>query len=166
VQQRVSTDTSVQRAKLRSPVPSRGRAGGARDFRCSARRITHKDEVEDAPKEILASQGPYVLEVLVPYQEHVLPMIPSGDTVRDIIRAGEGGERGRRHPEGHGQIELARLCVKAVAINQLYQASRSSPDVGATLPERSKPLSIGVSGQVGRNVARLRGRAAFSHGGP
>jgi len=25
--------------------------------------------------------------VLIPYQEHVLPMIPSGGTVRDIIKS-------------------------------------------------------------------------------
>jgi acetolactate synthase I/II/III large subunit len=28
-----------------------------------------------------------VLDIEVPYQEHVLPMIPSGMTVRDIIKA-------------------------------------------------------------------------------
>jgi acetolactate synthase-1/2/3 large subunit len=27
-----------------------------------------------------------VLDVEVPYQEHVLPMIPAGMTVRDLIR--------------------------------------------------------------------------------
>ena len=32
-------------------------------------------------------QSPFVLDVIVPYQEHVLPMIPSGMTVRDIIKA-------------------------------------------------------------------------------
>ena len=36
---------------------------------------------------MLDSKGPYVLDVLVPYQEHVLPMIPGGMTVRDIIKA-------------------------------------------------------------------------------
>jgi acetolactate synthase-1/2/3 large subunit len=30
--------------------------------------------------------GPYVLNVHVPYQEHVLPMIPAGMTVRDLIK--------------------------------------------------------------------------------
>jgi acetolactate synthase I/II/III large subunit len=49
--------------------------------------LDQKDEVEDALHEMLDSQGPYVLEVLVPYQEHVLPMIPSGHMVRDIIKA-------------------------------------------------------------------------------
>jgi acetolactate synthase-1/2/3 large subunit len=34
---------------------------------------------------MLAHNGPYLLDVICPYQEHVLPMIPSGKTVRDII---------------------------------------------------------------------------------
>jgi len=29
--------------------------------------------------------GPFLLDVEVPYQEHVLPMIPSGQSVHDII---------------------------------------------------------------------------------
>jgi ubiquinone/menaquinone biosynthesis C-methylase UbiE len=35
--------------------------------------------------------------------------------------------------EGAGRPELAPLCVWSSAINQLYQANRLSPDVGATL---------------------------------
>ena len=34
---------------------------------------------------MIAYDGPFVLDVVVPYQEHVLPMIPGGKTVRDII---------------------------------------------------------------------------------
>jgi acetolactate synthase-1/2/3 large subunit len=34
---------------------------------------------------MLAYDGPYLLDVICPYQEHVLPMIPSGRTVREII---------------------------------------------------------------------------------
>ena len=41
----------------------------------------------DALEEMIAHPGPYVLDVLVPYQEHVLPMIPAGRTVRDIIKS-------------------------------------------------------------------------------
>ena len=59
----------------------------ARGFRCGARRITQKNEVDGALEEMLDSKGPYVLDVMVPYQEHVLPMIPSGKTVHDIIKA-------------------------------------------------------------------------------
>jgi acetolactate synthase-1/2/3 large subunit len=34
---------------------------------------------------MLAYDGPFVLDVQTPYQEHVLPMIPAGLTVKDII---------------------------------------------------------------------------------
>ena len=47
-------------------------------------------EVQSANAESGAVQiraRPYVLDVRVPYQEHVLPMIPRGLTVRDIITA-------------------------------------------------------------------------------
>jgi acetolactate synthase-1/2/3 large subunit len=35
---------------------------------------------------MIASKGPFLLNVHVPYQEHVLPMIPSGQTVKEIIK--------------------------------------------------------------------------------
>jgi acetolactate synthase I/II/III large subunit len=59
----------------------------ARGFGVAARQVRKKDEVVDALKEMIAHPGPYVLDVLVPYQEHVLPMIPAGATVRDIIKS-------------------------------------------------------------------------------
>jgi acetolactate synthase-1/2/3 large subunit len=34
---------------------------------------------------MLAAKDPYVLDVMVPYTEHVLPMIPGGMTYKDII---------------------------------------------------------------------------------
>jgi acetolactate synthase-1/2/3 large subunit len=59
----------------------------AKGFRCGARRVIDKDDLDSALEEMIDSKGPYVLDVMVPYQEHVLPMIPSGQTVRDIIKA-------------------------------------------------------------------------------
>ena len=59
----------------------------AKGFGVAARQIRVKRDVIDALKEMIACPGPYVLEVLVPYQEHVLPMIPAGGTVRDIIKS-------------------------------------------------------------------------------
>jgi acetolactate synthase-1/2/3 large subunit len=59
----------------------------AKSFRCGARRVTAPEDLDSAIEEMLDSKGPYVLDVMVPYQEHVLPMIPSGMTVRDIIKA-------------------------------------------------------------------------------
>ena len=59
----------------------------AKGFRCGASRVGKKEDFDDALKEMLDSDAPFVLDVMVPYQEHVLPMIPSGRTVRDIIKA-------------------------------------------------------------------------------
>jgi acetolactate synthase-1/2/3 large subunit len=59
----------------------------AKGFGVAARQIRKKSEVADALKDMIAHKGPYVLEVLVPYQEHVLPMIPAGGTYRDIIKS-------------------------------------------------------------------------------
>jgi len=58
----------------------------ARGFGCGGRHIKRKDELTDALEEMIAYDGPFVLDVEVPYQSHVLPMIPSGGTVRDLIK--------------------------------------------------------------------------------
>ena len=42
-------------------------------------------ELKAAIQEMLDHDGPYVLDVIVPYTEHVLPMIPAGKTVKDMI---------------------------------------------------------------------------------
>jgi acetolactate synthase-1/2/3 large subunit len=59
----------------------------AKGFRCDAQHVSKKADLDGALETLLDSKGPYVLDVLVPYQEHVLPMIPSGKTVRDMIKA-------------------------------------------------------------------------------
>ncbi len=58
----------------------------AQGYGCGAASIRKKADLVPALKEMIAYDGPYVLDVEVPYQEHVLPMIPSGGTVRDIIK--------------------------------------------------------------------------------
>lgn len=57
----------------------------AKGFDLPGRRITAREEVSDALDEMLASDRPYVLDVVIPYQEHVLPMIPTGHTFADTI---------------------------------------------------------------------------------
>jgi acetolactate synthase-1/2/3 large subunit len=59
----------------------------AKGFKVGARQISAKSELDGALEEMIDSKGPYLLDVLVPYQEHVLPMIPGGMTVRDMIKA-------------------------------------------------------------------------------
>jgi acetolactate synthase-1/2/3 large subunit len=58
----------------------------ARGFGCGGRFVKEKEHLADALDEMLAHDGTFVLDVQVPYQEHVLPMIPSGMTVNDLIK--------------------------------------------------------------------------------
>jgi len=57
----------------------------AKGFGCGASTVKRKSDLRAALEEMLAYPGPYVLDVEVPYQEHVLPMVPSGMTVDDMI---------------------------------------------------------------------------------
>ena len=49
------------------------------------RRISQRAELIAGLQELIDAPGPFLLDVEVPYQEHVLPMIPSGMTVKDLI---------------------------------------------------------------------------------
>ena len=57
----------------------------AQGFGVKARRVHKKSELREAIQEMLDHDGPYVLDVIVPYTEHVLPMIPAGKTVKDML---------------------------------------------------------------------------------
>jgi len=57
----------------------------ARGFGVGAAQVRSKKEFPEALKAMLEYDGPYLLDVLCPYQEHVLPMIPGGKTVKDIL---------------------------------------------------------------------------------
>jgi acetolactate synthase-1/2/3 large subunit len=58
----------------------------AKGYGCGAASVSKKSDLIPALEEMINYKGPYVLDVEVPYQAHVLPMIPSGMTVRDIIK--------------------------------------------------------------------------------
>ncbi|MBK96465.1 MAG: acetolactate synthase, large subunit, biosynthetic type [Planctomycetaceae bacterium] len=57
----------------------------AKGYGCGAATVSRKEDLEAALIEMIEYDGPYVLDVEVPYQEHVLPMIPSGGSVDDMI---------------------------------------------------------------------------------
>jgi acetolactate synthase I/II/III large subunit len=57
----------------------------AEGFGIKAAQVRSKAKYPQALAEMLKHKGAYLLDVICPYQEHVLPMIPSGRTVRDII---------------------------------------------------------------------------------
>ena len=57
----------------------------AEGFGVKGRRVIRKSELRAAIQEMLDHDGPYVLDIIVPYTEHVLPMIPAGKTVKDML---------------------------------------------------------------------------------
>jgi acetolactate synthase-1/2/3 large subunit len=57
----------------------------AKGYGCGGARVTKKADLDAALDEMLEYRGPFVLDVQVPYVEHVLPMIPANHTVDDII---------------------------------------------------------------------------------
>lgn len=58
----------------------------ARGYGCGAATVSKKSELKDALLEMINYDGPFLLDVEVPYQAHVLPMIPSGMSVHEIIK--------------------------------------------------------------------------------
>jgi acetolactate synthase-1/2/3 large subunit len=57
----------------------------AKGFGCGGAFVKNKSDLGAALDEMIKYPGPFVLDVQVPYQEHVLPMIPTGMTVREMI---------------------------------------------------------------------------------
>lgn len=57
----------------------------ARGFGVGAAQVRSKKEFPEAVKTMLEYDGPYLLDVICPYQEHVLPMIPGGQSIAEII---------------------------------------------------------------------------------
>lgn len=58
--------------------------GMARSFNVPCERVIYKKDLPGALERMLASDQPYVLDVITPYTEHVLPFIPTGKTVAEM----------------------------------------------------------------------------------
>ena len=54
-------------------------------FDIPSKRVAHKKDLAAAMEWFLSQKTACLLEVMVPYSEHVLPMIPAGATYKDII---------------------------------------------------------------------------------
>jgi len=54
-------------------------------FNVKCERVMYKKDLRAAIQRMLDAKEPYVLDVIVPYSEHVLPFIPAGRTVADMI---------------------------------------------------------------------------------
>ena len=57
----------------------------AKGYGCGAATISRKADLDPALDEMLRCPGPFLLDIQVPYVEHVLPMIPAGRSVDDMI---------------------------------------------------------------------------------
>src|SRR6476660_181242 len=54
-------------------------------FGATGMRVTHKDEVKDAFKTALETDGPVLVDVHVTREENCYPMIPAGNAARDMV---------------------------------------------------------------------------------
>ena len=54
-------------------------------FNVKCERVMYKRDLRAAMQRMLDANEPYVLDIIVPYTEHVLPFIPAGKTVADMI---------------------------------------------------------------------------------
>jgi acetolactate synthase-1/2/3 large subunit len=54
-------------------------------FGATGMRVTHKDEVTDAFKTALDTDGPVLVDVQVTREENCYPMIPAGNAARDMV---------------------------------------------------------------------------------
>jgi acetolactate synthase-1/2/3 large subunit len=56
-----------------------------KSFNVRAERVMYKQDLRAAVQRMLDAREAYVLDIIVPYTEHVLPFIPAGRTVADMI---------------------------------------------------------------------------------
>jgi acetolactate synthase I/II/III large subunit len=54
--------------------------------------VIRPEDLRGAIREMLDTPGPYLLDVMVPHIEHVLPMIPGGGSFKDTITKGDGND--------------------------------------------------------------------------
>jgi acetolactate synthase-1/2/3 large subunit len=57
----------------------------AKSFNVPCERVIYKKDLRAAMQRMLDSDQPYLLDVITPYSEHVLPFIPAGRTVQEMI---------------------------------------------------------------------------------
>ena len=57
----------------------------AKGFSVPCERVMYKKDLRAAMQRMLDSKEPYLLDIITPYTEHVLPFIPAGRTVADMV---------------------------------------------------------------------------------
>ena len=57
----------------------------AEAYRIPSRRVMNREELKEAIQEMLATDGPFLLETCVIEEGNVLPMTPPGGTVSEML---------------------------------------------------------------------------------
>ena len=121
----------------------------AKGFGCGAAYIRKKADLVAALEEMIDYPGPYVLDVEVPYQEHVLPMIPGGMTV-------QGHDQGMR-------LEQTKTCVlRDIATDEVFVSFSDLPRDFAAPGRKFMPLAaLQPHARDRHHLARCAGRKTF-----
>ena len=61
----------------------------AAGFGVAGERVIKREDLKDALQKMINHDGPYVLDIVVPYTEHVLPMIKQGLSAKEILISSE-----------------------------------------------------------------------------
>lgn len=56
-----------------------------KSFNVKCERVMYKKDLRPAIQRMLDAKEPYVLDIIVPYTEHVLPFVPANHTIADMI---------------------------------------------------------------------------------
>lgn len=76
-------NTELRSQRSQRPYPDFAQI--AKGYEVPAKEVWHLDELRDSIREMLNTDGPFLLDIHVEYEEHVLPMIPSGGMHTDIM---------------------------------------------------------------------------------
>ena len=61
----------------------------AAGFGVAGERVIKREDLKGALQKMIDHDGPYVLDIVVPYTEHVLPMIKQGLSAKEILISSE-----------------------------------------------------------------------------
>ena len=78
-----ATPTSATRSIAPQIYPDYVRVCNSFGVKCE--RVMFKKDLRAAIQRMLDAKEPYVLDVITPYSTHVIPFIPAGKTVADMI---------------------------------------------------------------------------------
>ena len=59
--------------------------GICKGFGVKAKRVVKREDLRPAIREMLDADEPYLLDIICPFTEHVLPFIPAGKAAKDIL---------------------------------------------------------------------------------